>query len=168
MKKIILFISICAIGICFPVGTKTIGGSTGITVDFNDDDQTFYFNPRGGIFVYNNILVEGGLYYNHYKDGDVSNFNGYVYDYSYTQYSFTFGARYFLNNTYAGLMYQGNPHHSEYNIDDQERMHLKIGMLTPIATNIYLDYNIDYYWYLKNDDDDGIMRIECGVSYFWN
>ena len=168
MKKLILFISICAIGFCFPVGTKTIGGSTGVAVDFNDDDQTFYFNPKGGVFVSNNILVEGGLYYRRYMDGDASHFSSNNYNYSYTQYSFTLGARYFLNTTYAGLMYQTNPYHSEYDINDAEIMHLKIGMLSPIATNIYLDYNIDYYWYLKNDDDDGRMTIECGISYFWN
>ena len=152
------------LGFSFQTGTKTIGGSTSILFDFNDDSKTYSFNPSGGVFISNNVLIEGGFYYHNHKHGDSD-----PYDYSYNYYTFTAGARYFLNNTYAGFAYQSNPKHSEYDYEyNREKMHIKIGMLSPIATNIYLNYNFDYNWYLNDDEDDGIMTINCGISYFWN
>tara|TARA_Y100000994_G_C15344662_1_gene297978 strand:- start:279 stop:431 length:153 start_codon:yes stop_codon:yes gene_type:complete len=44
----------------------------------------------------------------------------------------------------------------------------KIGAMSSIAENIYLDVGVWLQKYVDNDiDHDGMLNVTAGVSYFW-
>jgi len=54
---------------------------------------------------------------------------------------------------------------SEY---DLEAYMIKMGMLSPITSNIYIDANLQYLNFMDDDIDfEGIVRLAAGIVYFY-
>tara|TARA_Y100001960_G_C14416227_1_gene700615 strand:+ start:81 stop:677 length:597 start_codon:yes stop_codon:yes gene_type:complete len=194
MKKRSLFlITLMLSGIMatsFSSGYKTFGGSFGFYKDLNADVTVLNLSPRFGYFMNSNLMFEIGI--NHVKI-DVKDFNPNIYDGSYSdgeQYTTSLGARLFMKNFYIGFEFVkgftasmstglGNDFtYSTLKFDgSEERGLFKLGLLTPIGKQIYLDSSLHYMFILDKDmrelaasEHDEFTRlayITLGVSYIW-
>ena len=168
----------------FESGLKMFGGSAGFTKDLEEDETTLYLAPKFGAFISDNLLIEGGLTYYKYEDCEEI-YNGWEWveqcnDENETVISF--GARYFLDKIYFGAEYVpgltlhiGSPAGTgviagvqDLSDGDAEMVIWKIGAMSSIAENIYLDVGVWLQKYVDNDiDHDGMLNVTAGVSYFW-
>lgn len=147
MRKIILLSMLTQL-FCFKTGTMTVGGIAGMNIDLDEEIKTIYIMPDVGYFIQPNLLTEWGVNWIKYLDSD--------YD---PDMTFNIGVRYFLPSTTGGRPYIG------YAIDswgDYNEIHMKIGLLYPIATNVYIDSVIDYNW----TDFDTDVDLKFGIAYF--
>lgn len=180
MKKILPLILMFALSFGrFDSGLNMFGGSFGFSKNLEDESSQVYLSPKFGTFVSNNFLLEGGITYYKYEA---------CYDYGVqicnkeSETVMSFGARYFAGSIYFGAEYVGGLNYiistpagtntiagvNDLSDDDNEMIILKIGSMSPIAQNIYLDTGLWIQKYVDDDiDNDGIMNITSGISYFW-
>tara|TARA_B110000438_G_scaffold177004_1_gene169164 strand:+ start:347 stop:901 length:555 start_codon:yes stop_codon:yes gene_type:complete len=168
----------------FESGMKMFGGSAGFSKDLEEDDTEFYIAPKFGAFISDNLLVEGGLtYYKWEECEDYYNGNTLVEECSdENETVISFGARYFLDKIYFGAEYvpgltyhMGTPAGTstvagvvDLGEGDAEMIIWKVGMMSSIAQNIYLDVGMWLMKYLDDDiDHDGMLNVTAGISYFW-
>ena len=57
---------------------------------------------------------------------------------------------------------------SDFSDYDGELLLWKIGILTPLVENIYIDLGLRYATFTDDDyDHDGMLFTSVGLSYFW-
>ena len=162
----------------FEAGLKMFGGSAGFTLNLETDSNELYLAPKLGGFISDNFLLEGGLTYFSielcdYNGQNCSDANDIV---------MSVGMKAFIDNLYVGLEYvpgiesvtrtpagtggiMGVQDLTDY---DQEMLIWKLGTMSSIATNIYLDVALNYQTYLDSDyDHDGLVNVGVGLVYFW-
>ena len=188
MKKILIVIASFSITFCaFQEGMEKVGGSAGFTMNLEDDSQYLHLAPTYGKFISDKMLVEAGFTYLKIKECDT--YNDWYYGEteqcnSESDVVLSFGAKYFYNDDiYFGAEYVpgiqlaiSSPSGSFSSIqavadlseDDAEMMLWKLGRMSSIAENIYLDIALVYQTYMDSDiDHDGMINIFTGISYFW-
>ena len=187
--NIILIISF-AYCVEFPAGTRTLGGSFGYFKDFNADVSIFQASPRFGYFIIDNLILECGFsYININNDDDNSLYEGhYLNGY---QNARAFGLKVFLEGETVSKFYLGFEFLQGFissiessmgngfinNIEqfngDSDRGLVKIGLLTPISSELYLDSSFNYMFILDKDIREQDIElaevgyISVGLSYFW-
>ncbi|MCP4156585.1 MAG: hypothetical protein GY757_53215 [bacterium] len=156
MKKTIIFtICICLLSsitlVAFEKGTKTLGGSLGYSSQKYHSDSDSYHSlaivPEGGYFVTGKLCLNIGVGLNTRwsKASDAM-----------PSYSLKIGGRYFVNNFYGGLSFIYSTHKSNYYAGEENNyeveeyweksksLELRLGHLSPITKNIYLDLGVFY------------------------
>jgi hypothetical protein len=188
----IIFILLCSsYGASFSSGFKTFGGSFGFYQDLNADVTVLNISPRFGYFLNSYLMLEGGI---SYVKIDIDDYNSNTYDGGYSQgnqNTTSLGARLFLEKFYVGFEFVkgftatrqtglGNDFiFNALNFDGvSERGLLKIGLLTPIKNNFYLDSAFHYMFILdknerelaasNHDEFTRLAYITLGITYFWD
>ena len=174
----------------FVAGDKTFGGSLGYYKDLDADISILNISPRWGYFLKDNFMIELGAshisidndsydpvtYNGHYKDG--------------THHTTSIGARLFIEKFYFGFEFVkglsknlstglGN----DFTIDlskfdgNKEKGLAKIGLLTPINHQLFLDTALHYMFILDKDAREQassdhleltqVIYVTLGFSYFW-
>jgi len=166
----------------FESGLKMFGGSAGFTKDLEADETTIYLAPKFGYFISDNLLLEGGLTYLKWEEEDYNPNTGQMETNDENETVISFGARYFLDKIYFGAEYVpgvtlhiGTPAGtntlagvSDLSNDDAEMIIWKLGTMSSIAENIYLDVGVWLQKYVDDDiNHDGMLNITAGISYFW-
>tara|TARA_Y100000996_G_C22459915_1_gene617575 strand:+ start:138 stop:686 length:549 start_codon:yes stop_codon:yes gene_type:complete len=161
----------------FESGLKMFGGSAGLSKNLEDESSQLILAPKMGGFVSDNILMEGGLTYLRDK---VCDWTGCI---TQDEIILGIGIKFFLEKLYLGVEYAPGVEsfmttpsgtsfvgmlNSVYDLSDTEEEILiwKVGTLTPIAENIYLDIALNYQT-IMNSEHDGIVNYSLGLSYFW-
>jgi len=173
----------------FTKGSKNFGGSFSFYQDLNADVTVLSISPRFGYFVNSYLMFEVGM--NHIKI-DIDDYNSNTYDGDYThgkQHTTSLGFRLFLDNLYAGFEFVkgftaskstglGNDFtYSTLNFDGvSERGLFKLGLLTPISDNFFLDSSFHYMFILdknqrelaasNHDEFTQLAYITLGITYF--
>ena len=174
----------------FSSGDKTFGGSFGFYQDLNADITVLNIAPRFGYFINSYLMIEAGL--SHIKI-DIEDYNPNTYDGSYSngkQQMTSLGARLFLNNFYTGFEFVkgftasrssslGNDFiYDALKFDGaSERGLLKLGILTPLRENFFLNSSFNYMFILdkqerelaasNHDEFTRLAYISLGITYFW-
>ena len=173
----------------FSSGSRTFGGSFSFYKDLNADVTVLNISPRFGYFVNSNLMFEVGI--NHVKI-DVKDYTP-EYEGRYNngeQYTTSLGARLFIKNFYTGFEFVKGFSASlntglgndvtvstlEFDASD-ERGLFKLGLLTPIGEQIYLNSALNYMFILdkdkrklaeeENDEFTRLAYITLGISYIW-
>ena len=181
-KMLITALAFSFVFASFESGLKMFGGSAGFTKDLEDDETTLYLAPKFGAFITDNLLLEGGLTYLKWEEEDYNNMTGQYETNDENETVVSFGARYFLDKIYFGAEYvPGLTYHmstpagtstigdvADLSEGDSEMIIWKLGTMSSIAENIYLDVGV---WLMKYADDDidhdGMLNVTAGISYFW-
>ena len=175
----------------FLSGFKTFGGSLGFYQDLNADVTVLNISPRFGYFVTSFLMFEVGL--SHVKI-DIDNYNPNTYDGAYSngeQQTTSLGARLFLDKFYTGFEFvkgftasKSTSLGNDFTYDAlnfngaSERGLLKLGILTPLGENIFLDSAFHYMFILdknerelaasNHDEFTRLAYFTLGISYFWS
>lgn len=174
----------------FSTGSRTFGGSLSFYKDLNADVSVLNISPRFGYFVNSNLMFEIGI--NHVEI-DVKEYNADTYEGRYNngeQYTTSLGARLFMKNFYAGFEFvKGFSASMSTGLGNQvtigsldfegsdERGLFKLGLLTPLSKQIYLDSALHYMFILdkdkrklaeeENDEFTRLAYLTLGISYIW-
>ena len=183
MKKILITVfAFSFIFASFESGLKMFGGSAGFTKDLEEDETTLYFAPKFGAFISDNLLLEGGLTYLKWEEEAYNSMTGQYETNDENETVVSFGARYFLDKIYFGAEYvpgligqMGTPAGTstvvgvqDLSDGDYEMIIWKLGTMSSIAENIYLDVGLWLMKYIDDDiDHDGMLNVTAGISYFW-
>ena len=177
-NKLILVLIVSFAFSGFESGLKMFGGSAGFSKDLDDDSSILFFAPKMGGFISDNVLLEGGLTYLREKDCDYDFWNEYcVTD---DEIVMSIGAKFFLEKLYWGIEYapgiegvNRTPAGTgslmgviDLTESNSEMLIWKLGTMSSIAKNIYLDVALNYQTYMDSDSD-GAVNIGVGLSYFW-
>ena len=174
----------------FPAGTRTLGGSFGYFKDFNADVSILQASPRLGYFIIDNLILECGFsYININNKDDNSLYEGYYLNGH--QNTRAIGFKIYLERETISKLYLGFEflqgfissinsttgngfiHNIEQFNGDSDRGLAKIGLLTPISNEIYLDTSLNYMFILDKDIREQDIElaevgyITIGLSYFW-
>tara|TARA_B100002052_G_scaffold246712_1_gene232890 strand:- start:1491 stop:2051 length:561 start_codon:yes stop_codon:yes gene_type:complete len=184
MKKTsILFLFLSIIFANFESGLKMFGGTAQYYQDLENDEVELYIAPKFGVFLSDNFLIEGGLSYRKWEYFD--------YDLNKTrddnEMVVGLGIKIFLNKLYLGLEHvsgvtymlttpvgtaAATPLGHSYVFDlaeaDAEMLIWKIGIMSPVAENIFVDMGLHFQEFIDDDfDHDGFANFSIGLSYFW-
>ena len=177
-NKLILVLIVSFAFSGFESGLKMFGGSAGFSKDLDDDSSILFFAPKMGGFISDNVLLEGGLTYLREKDCDYDFWNEYcVTD---DEIVMSIGAKFFLEKLYWGIEYAPGIEGvtrtpagtgslvgvADLTESNSEMLIWKLGTMSSIAKNIYLDVALNYQTYMDSDSD-GAVNIGVGLSYFW-
>ena len=178
-NKLILVLIVSFAFSGFESGLKMFGGSAGFSKDLDDDSSILFFAPKMGGFISDNILLEGGLTYLREKDCDNYDFWN---EYCVTddEIVMSIGAKFFLEKLYWGIEYAPGIEGvtrtpagtgslvgvADLTESNSEMLIWKLGTMSSIAENIYLDVALNYQTYMDSDSD-GAVNIGVGLSYFW-
>ena len=171
----------------FSRGSNTIGGNLGYYKDFNANISIFHISPKIGYFFTENFMFELGFSYININN---NNYNANTYDGYYIdgeQNTISYGAKLFVKKIYFGFEFvQGVIYNMRSSLGNEfdygikkfdtnaERGLFKIGFLTPLENNLYLDTAYHYMFILdKNiretaDELSEIGYLTVGIAYFWS
>ena len=181
-KMLITVLAFSFIFASFESGLKMFGGSAGFSKELETDETSLYLAPKFGAFISDNLLLEGGLTYLKWEEENFNYTTGQTDTNSENETVVSFGARYFLDKIYFGAEYVpgitahvGSPAGTgtiamvqDLSDSDAEMIIWKIGVMSSIAENIYLDVGVWLQKYADSDiDHDGMLNVTAGVSYFW-
>lgn len=156
MKKTFIIISVLGIFICssfaqFNTGTKSVSGTISWsknTYDGEDEVSLLTIAPSIGYFVMDNIAVNGSLNMLTLSyEGESESITG-----------FGIGAKYYVNNLYAGASYNSLKYEDE---DALNSLLIEGGYLYGINESVFLDVGIDY---LMGTGDNKLTTITIGVG----
>ena len=184
MKKTsILFLFLSIIFANFESGLKMFGGTAQYYQDLENDEVELYIAPKFGVFLSDNFLIEGGLsyrkweYFDYYLDKTRDDNETVV----------GLGMKIFLNKLYLGLEHVSGitamvttpigTSSSATSVNslvvdlaeaDLEMLIWKIGIMSPVAENIFVDMGLHFQEFIDDDfDHDGFANFSIGLSYFW-
>lgn len=168
MKKGILILTLVlavTVMFAFPKGTLNPGGTISFS-SYKVNSDTDAVNmltiaPQAGLFVINNLCVDGLISYQTDTE-DWSNIG------------LGIGGRYFFGNAYAGLgLMYGNSNDDDWSSTELSA-DFKAGYLLEIARNAYLDlgakYNMGFGEYggdASGDNEQSLLTVGAGFQIFY-
>ena len=164
MKKMLIILTLTALTMSlsfaqFTEGTKSAGGTAGwssITLDGDAVATILTIAPSVGYFVIDNVGVNVGLAMvtNTPDGGD-----------GVTSISFGLGAKYYMNNMYAGGSY--NSYNSGVEgADAMANLLIEAGYLYGLSDNVFLDAGFDYTMGM-GDNKAGGLFLGVGIVTFF-
>ena len=163
MKKMLLILTLTALTISlsfaqFTEGTKSAGGTAGwssITFDGDAVATILTIAPSVGYFVIDNVGVNVGLaMVTVTLDGGDG----------VTSTAFGLGAKYYMNNMYAGGSY--NSSKADADADAMATLLIEAGYLYGLSDNVFLDAGLGYSMGM-GDNKAGGMSLGVGVVTFF-
>ena len=161
MKRMLMILTLTALTISlsfaqFTEGTKSAGGTAGwssITFDGDAVATILTIAPSVGYFVIDNVGVNVGLaMVTVTLDGGDG----------VTSTAFGLGAKYYMNNMYAGGSYNS----SKADADAMATLLIEAGYLYGLSDNVLLDAGFDYTMGM-GDNKAGGMSLGVGVVTFF-
>jgi len=190
MKKVIfLCLIITTTFASLGKGVKSVGGSFSYTEEHDAPDETekrLSISPYFGYFVTNHFLLEFGLTifkekeFDRYCDSSNHIVNCYEQEKEEESESLNIGFRYIFNNNIylGGEFIKGinnqissnlgalvSTHHFE--LEDEDFRCFKVGLLTPVASNVYINTSMNKIFSSDSKNDDEYFSISAGLQYFW-
>ena len=163
MKKLLTIVTLTALTMSlsfaqFTEGTKSAGGTAGwssITLDGDAVATILTIAPSVGYFVIDNVGVNVGLaMVTVTPDGGDG----------VTSTAFGLGAKYYMNNMYAGGSY--NSSKADADADAMATLLIEAGYLYGLSDNVFLDAGFDYTMGM-GDNKAGGMSLGVGVVTFF-
>ena len=174
----------------FSTGDKTFGGSLGYYKDLDADVSILNISPRWGYFLQDNFMLELGMSHISIDNDnyDPITYNGFYNDG--THHTTSIGARFFIDKFYFGFEFVkglsknlGTGLGNDFTIDlskfdgNKEKGLVKLGILTPINHQLFLDTALHYMFILDKDAREQassehleltqVIYVTLGFSYFW-
>ena len=163
MKKMLLILTLTALTMSlsfaqFTKETKSAGGTLGWSSVTNDGEAvstSLTIAPSIGYFVIDNVGVNFNLAMVTYTPdgGD-----------GLTSTSFGLGAKYYMNNMYAGGSY--NSSKADADADAMATLLIEAGYLYGLSDNVFLDAGFNYSMGM-GDNKAGGMSLAVGVATFF-
>ena len=163
MKKMLIILTLTALTMSlsfaqFTKETKSAGGTAGwssITLDGDAVATILTIAPSVGYFVIDNVGVNVGLAMvtETPEGGD-----------GVTSTSFGLGAKYYMNNMYAGGSYSSSK--ADADADAMGALLIEAGYLYGLSDNVFLDAGFDYSMGM-GDNKAGSMSLGVGVVSFF-
>ena len=163
MKRMLLILTLTALTMSlsfaqFTEGTKSAGGTAGwssITLDGDAVATILTIAPSVGYFVIDNVGVNVGL-----AMATVTPDGG---D-GVTSTAFGLGAKYYMNNMYAGGSY--NSMKADADADAMATLLIEAGYLYGLSDNVFLDAGFDYSMGMGDNKAGGMSLAVCVVTFF--
>ena len=163
MKRMLMILTLTALTMSlsfaqFTEGTKSAGGTAGWSSITNDGDAVatiLTIAPSVGYFVIDNVGVNVGL-----AMATVTPDGG---D-GVTSTAFGLGAKYYMNNMYAGGSY--NSMKADADADAMATLLIEAGYLYGLSDNVFLDAGFNYSMGM-GDNKAGGMSLAVGVVTFF-
>ena len=163
MKRLLIILTLTALTMSlsfaqFTEGTKSAGGTIGWASSTYDGDAlltTLMIAPSVGYFVIDNVGVNVGLaMVTVTPDGGDG----------VTSTAFGLGAKYYMNNMYAGGSY--NSMKADADADAMANLLIEAGYLYGLSDNVFIDAGFDYSMGM-GDNKAGGMSLGVGVVTFF-
>ena len=136
----------------FTAGTKSVGGTISYYMDMTEDADLSIITlaPSGGYFVADNLEIIASLGYTKWTDSDA-------------MMSFGGGAKYFMNNIYAGGLFGYSKFGDADGVTD---LLFEGGYLFPLTDFFFVDIGADYYMGM-GDNESKYLQFGIGFATFF-